>query len=101
MDDVISSMRADGIDIEARIAEVIARYRRNAEARGENPDAIDERYAAEEVVADYIGEICRNDAYLQQLANDQPNLLVRILRMLEGLLDNLGRSREEINKARE
>lgn len=101
VDDVISSMRADGIDVDARIAAVIARYRRHAAARGEDPSRIDERYAMEEVVADYIGEICRNDAYLQQLANDQPNLLVRILRMLEELLDNLGRSREEINKARE
>ena len=101
VDDVISSMRADGIDVDARIAAVIARYRRHAAARGEDPSRIDERYAMEEVVADYIGEICRNDRYLQQLASDQPNLLVRIIRMLEDLLANLGHSREEINKARE
>ena len=42
-----------------------------------------------------------NDPDLQQLASDQPNLLVRIIRMLEDLLANLGHSREEINKARE
>lgn len=101
VDDVISSMRADGIDVDARIAAVIARYRRHAAARGEDPSRIDERYAMEEVVADYIGEICRNDRYLQQLASDQPNLLVRIIRMLEDLLGNLGHSREDINKARE
>ena len=64
VDDVISSMRADGIDVDARIAAVIARYRRHAAARGEDPSRIDERYAMEEVVADYIGEICRNDRYL-------------------------------------
>lgn len=50
VDDVISSMRADGIDVDARIAAVIARYRRHAAARGEDPSKIDERYAMEEVV---------------------------------------------------
>ena len=89
LQDVLDLMRSRGTDIDALVARKALQYQQRFEKAGVkwDPEEYDRDYFEEEVMAEFIGNICKADArYLDMIAAEKPSLLRRLINFFRRLV---------------
>lgn len=87
--DIIAAMSETGRDIDTAIQKKLTTYQNYWKEKGKSAqwinNTVTEEYAADEVAADYIGELMQNDNELASLSK-KPTLIRRILNAIDRLV---------------
>ena len=89
LQDVLDLMRSRGTDIDALVARKALQYQQRFEKAGVkwDPEEYDRDYFEEEVMAEFIGNICKADTrYLDMIAAEKPSLLQRLINFFRRLV---------------
>ena len=89
LQDVLDLMRSRGTDIDALVTRKALQYQQRFEKAGVkwDPEEYDRDYFEEEVMAEFIGNICKADTrYLDMIAAEKPSLLQRLINFFRRLV---------------